>query len=142
MAYISETTRQRVREAFADRCAYCQCSQSYVYGKLEIEHIYPESRGGTNEEVNLCLACRTCNLFKSDQVEAVDPLTGSSVPLFNPRRQDWSEHFRWAPAGTTILGRTPVGRATVRALGLNNELAVAVRREWVRVGWHPPENNP
>lgn len=142
MAYINEITRLRVREAFADRCAYCQCSQTYVPGKLEIEHIHPESRGGTSEESNLCLACRTCNLAKSNQIEAIDPLAGRSFPLFNPRTQTWNEHFQWTPDGAKLLGKTPVGRATIIALNLNNELAVAVRREWVRVGWHPPQEKP
>jgi hypothetical protein len=40
--------------------------------------------------------------------------------------------------GTRIIGRTPVGRATVEALRLNNEVAVEVRRNWVLAGWHPP----
>jgi hypothetical protein len=142
MSYINESTRQHVREAFADRCAYCQCSQAYVHGKLEIEHIHPESRGGANEESNLCLACRTCNLAKSDQIAAVDPLTGANSPLFNPRTQTWNEHFQWTPDGAKLRGKTPVGRATIIALNLNNELAVAVRREWVRVGWHPPQDKP
>jgi len=39
-----------------------------------------------------------------------------------------------------IVGLTPVGRATISALNLNNEVAVEVRRNWVLAGWHPPEN--
>ena len=140
MAYINATMRQCVRAAFADRCAYCQCSQNHVPGKLEIEHIHPESRGGTNEEINLCLACRSCNLSKSDRVEATDPLTQENISLFNPRTQNWNEHFQWSPDGARILGKTPTGRATIIALSLNNELAVTVRCEWVRVGWHPPQD--
>jgi hypothetical protein len=61
------------------------------------------------------------------------------VALFNPRTQVWSKHFRWSSDGTLILGLTSVGRVTIEALRLNNELAVEVRRNWVLGGWHPPE---
>jgi hypothetical protein len=36
------------------------------------------------------------------------------------------------------MGRTATGRATVVALHLNNLVAVTVRQNWVRAGWHPP----
>jgi hypothetical protein len=62
------------------------------------------------------------------------------VGLFNPRVQAWSDHFKWSQDGAIIVGLTPVGRATVEALRLNNEIAVEVRRNWVLVGWHPPSD--
>jgi hypothetical protein len=106
---------------------------------LEIEHIIPKSKGGTDDEENLWLACRSCNLFKSDQTHGRDPLTGRRVRLFNPRRQKWWRHFRWSEKGTLIIGRTACGRATVVALNLNNLVAVTVRRNWILAGWHPPK---
>jgi len=60
------------------------------------------------------------------------------VPLFNPRRQRWLDHFSWSDDGTRVVGITPAGRATVMALRLNNAEIVAARRRWVAVGWHPP----
>ncbi len=70
--------------------------------------------------------------------EAVDPETGSLVPLFNPRTQVWTEHFSWDKDGTDIIGQTPTGRSTVVALSLNNELRIRARALWVEAGWHPP----
>jgi hypothetical protein len=35
-----------------------------------------------------------------------------------------------------ITGLTACGRATVSALSLNNQLAVIVRRNWIKAGWH------
>ena len=61
------------------------------------------------------------------------------VPLFNPRKQIWAEHFAWSEDGTKIIGLTACGRATVVVLQLNNLIAVMVRREWVTAGWHPPK---
>jgi hypothetical protein len=106
--------------------------------KLEIEHIIPRALGGTDEESNLWLSCGLCNRFKGTQTTGIDPLDQGQVALFNPRIQVWSEHFRWSSDGTRILGLTAVGRATIDALRLNNELAVEVRLNWVLAGWHPP----
>ena len=61
--------------------------------------------------------------------------------LFNPRTQMWTEHFAWSPDGTLIIGLTPLGRATVVALRLNNEFIVVARRFWVEAGWWPPNQD-
>ena len=135
---ISTSVRRRVREAAGNRCSYCQSSQRYVLGLLEIEHIIPKARGGSDDETNLWLACRMCNSFKGAQVRGRDPLSGRRVRLFHPRRQRWRRHFSWSEEGTRIIGRTACGRATVIALQLNHVIAVMVRREWVAAGWHPP----
>lgn len=133
----SEKIRGRVRTEAGDRCGYCLSRQELVFAPLEIEHIVPASRGGSDDEDNLWLACRMCNGYKGAQVEAYDPVTGSRQPLFNPRNQTWADHFRWSGDGTIIEGLTPCGRATALALRLNNILAVTVRRSWVQAGWHP-----
>jgi 5-methylcytosine-specific restriction endonuclease McrA len=91
----------------ADRCGYCLAAQRYVYSKLQIEHILPRAAGGSDEEDNLWLACSYCNDFKNDQTKALDPATKEIVPLFNPRRQRWAEHFAWSAEGTQIVGITP-----------------------------------
>jgi len=109
-----------------------------VLGPLEIEHIRPTARGGSDDEANLWLACRMCNNFKGVQTHALDPATARRVRLFNPRVQRWPQHFHWSDDGTHVQGRTPTGRATVIALQLNNVIAVTVRRAWVSAGWHPP----
>ena len=136
---ISEELRTIVREQAQNRCGYCKTHQEYVPWILEIEHIVPIAKGGSNEEENLWLACHSCNLFKGAKTHGRDPLTGRRVRLFNPRHQQWSRHFRWNQDGTLIEGRTVCGRATVIALNLNNLVAVTVRRNWVRAGWHPPK---
>jgi hypothetical protein len=120
------------------RCGYCLSSEEITGAPLEIEHLVPEARGGPTRRSNLWAACRQCNALKGDRVEAHDPETGASVPLFDPRRQVWAEHFAWVDAGTRIGGRTPIGRATVAALTLNRPLLVRARRRWIVAGWHPP----
>ncbi|WP_293074291.1 hypothetical protein [Moorena sp. SIO4A5] len=49
-----------------------------------------------------------------------------------------NDHFIWNNGGTHIAGITPVGRATVIALPLNNENLIEARAIWIEVGWHPP----
>ena len=87
---ISDTLRAKVRTQAGNRCGYCLARQEYVPWVLEIEHIVPKSKGGTDDEENLWLACHSCNLFKSNQTHGRDPLTGRRVRLFNPRRQQWT----------------------------------------------------
>jgi len=60
------------------------------------------------------------------------------VPLFNPRRQSWKDHFSWSKNGVENVGLTASGRATVIALRLNNALTITVRQNWIKAGWHPP----
>jgi hypothetical protein len=107
---------------------------------LEIEHIEPLARGGTNVEDNLWLACPICNRHKGSKTIAIDPITQSELPLFNPRIQHWNEHFEWSDDGLRVIGKTPTGRATVIALKLDSDPeALEVRSYWVKAGWHPPK---
>lgn len=137
---IPDIVRIRVRTSAENRCGYCQSRQRYVLGLLEIEHIIPKAKGGTDAEDNLWLACRLCNNAKGTQTHARDPITKRIVRLFDPRRQIWSRHFTWSEDGTIIIGKTVCGRATVVALQLNQLIAVTVRRQWVAAGWHPPDS--
>ncbi len=73
---ISAEVERRVREAAQHRCGYCLSPQHLVMARLEIEHIIPLARGGTDDESNLWLACPLCNGHKSDKIEALDPQTG------------------------------------------------------------------
>jgi hypothetical protein len=140
MAYIPTALYQRVAKAAKYRCGYCQTQEFVIGGPLEIDHIIPESRGGPTEEDNLWLACWRCNRFKSQRTQVVDPNTGAVVPLFNPRHQVWHEHFHWQDAGLFVVGITPIGRATVDALRLNNPYLLVSRRVWIAAGWHPPSD--
>jgi hypothetical protein len=139
--YISAALDRRVREAARNRCGYCLSPQHLVMARLEIEHVQPVSKGGTSDESNLWLSCSLCNAAKGDRTHAVDPETGAEVPLFHPRLQVWSEHFRWSDDGIRIVGLTPTGRATVATLHLDSDPdALLVRSYWVQAGWHPPTN--
>ena len=55
--------REYLLEKWSRECAYC--------GKkdvpLQIEHIHPTSKGGSNRVSNLCLACEKCNQKKGNK---------------------------------------------------------------------------
>lgn len=137
--HISRHLDQRVRWTAGNRCGYCLSPQHLVMARLEIEHIIPLAKGGVNDESNLWLACPLCNRYKGNRITGIDPQSGEAVALFHPRLQNWFEHFRWSSDGLRIEGLTPVGRATVALLHLDDDPdALLVRSYWVLAGWHPP----
>lgn len=137
MARISSRLRNEVSKRARYRCEYCQ-TQGTIVVTLQIDHIIPQAAGGTASPDNLCLACISCNSFKSDYEFGLDPLTETDVALFHPRRQQWEDHFRWSDDGLRLIGSTAIGRATVNRLRTNRAEAVASRRVWVAAGLHPP----
>lgn len=55
--------REYLLEKWNRKCAYCNVKDV----PLEIEHIYPKSKGGSDRISNLCLACHACNQQKGNQ---------------------------------------------------------------------------
>jgi hypothetical protein len=104
-------------------------------GRFPVDHILPRSRGGQTFLANLALACAHCNARKWAFTDMTDPMTGDTAPLFNPRTQTWSDHFRWSRARQIYIeGRTPCGRATVARLQMNHPDMLAIRRLLAELG--------
>src|SRR2546430_10009673 len=88
--------------------------------------------------IYLALACPRCNAQKWTYTDALDPTTGQRVPLFNPRAQEWAEHFRWSAADSAILEPLSAsGRATLALLDMNSPHHVLIRRWLQAIGKHP-----
>ena len=119
-----------------NRCEYCQVPQDRDRLPFEIDHIIAEGYEGTSKHTNLCLCCFACNRHKGPNIAGIDPTKRRITPLFNPRRHKWSRHFRWD--GPILLGKTPIGRATVHVLKINLEHRVGFRRELIKEGVFPP----
>ncbi|MDB5332459.1 MAG: endonuclease [Phycisphaerales bacterium] len=132
----------KVRKAVAFRaggcCEYCLSQARYSPDSFSIEHIFPRAAGVTDDLDNLALSCQGCNNRKYTTTSAPDPVTGESVPLFHPRRQQWADHFAWSDDFSHVLGLTPTGRATVEKFQLNRKGVVNLRRVLREVGDHPP----
>lgn len=138
------TSRQKriVRERAKYLCEYCRSPMGFATHAFSIEHIVPVYKGGRAELDNLALACQGCNNFKYVKTEAHDPVSKKLVPLFHPRRHKWQDHFVWNHDSTKILGLTPTGRATIKALKLNRKRLMSLRTVLYAAGKHPPREDP
>lgn len=135
---ISENIQDRVRQRANSLCEYCHASEQWQYVEFTIEHVIPVTKNGTDDLDNLALACFHCNRKKSDKMTVTDTQSGVELSLFNPRKDRWNEHFSWSADGLSIVGITPIGRATITALVLNRERAIDIRAADKAVGRHPP----
>jgi hypothetical protein len=108
------------------RCEYCGLHQDQSpLASLHVEHILPRKHGGSDDVDNLALACIDCNLHKGSNVAGYDPQTGQLTELFHPRHQIWHEHFE--RQGAMIIGKTAIGRTTIKVLQLNTDERLQLR---------------
>ncbi len=56
-------TREYLLQKWHRQCAYCDAKDI----PLQIEHIHPKCRGGSDRISNLCLACEQCNVAKGNK---------------------------------------------------------------------------
>jgi HNH endonuclease len=129
---MDASTRQLVRQRAGGRCEYCRLPENAVDVPFHIEHIIARQHGGSDDPSNLCLACDRCNLHKGPNLNSIDPDTGSSVPLFHPRQQQWGDHFAWL--GAEIIGVSATGRTTARLLQMNARHRLLLRTQ-LPAGW-------
>lgn len=137
MSYIPNRLRNLVIERAQNCCEYCGLSQLGQVATHHIDHIIPVRADGETSENNLALACVSCSLRKAAKQLVTDPASGEAVPIFNPRRQVWTDHFRWNDVH--LIGLTAVGRATVAALDMNRPILLAIRTEETFFDRHPPK---
>lgn len=135
MSYIPTPLVDSLLKEPNSRCEYCRISQQGQEATFHIDHIIPKSAGGETIAENLALACVSCSLRKAARQDFIDSQTGREIPLYNPRCDDWHDHFKWE--GEYVIGMTPTGRATVKSLSMNRLLAIAIRREEIALGRHP-----
>lgn len=82
---LSKAVRFEVFKRDSFKCQYCGATAPDVI--LEVDHIKPVSKGGTNDLLNLITACRDCNRGKRDK-----PLTDkSSVAIQRQQLEDLQE---------------------------------------------------
>ena len=122
---------QRARNA----CEYFGLSPEGQEATFHIDHLIPRSAGGATISENLALTCVSCSLHKSAHQTVAVPHSGEEVLLFHPRRDPWSEHFRWE--GSSLVGLTTTGQVTIEALRMNRPVMLAIRQEETLLGRHP-----
>lgn len=138
MARVPASLRDVVRRRANDTCEYCQMQQALYRSSFQADHIIADTHGGPATSSNLCWTCFHCNLHKGTNLSGIDPKTGKKAWLFDPRKRKWSRHFRWD--GPILVGRTPVGRATIEVLKINDEDYVQTRAALIGEGVFPPSD--
>ena len=135
MSYIPSALRKLVIERAEGRCEYCLYPEHASLYAFQIEHIVSEKHGGTTEAENLALACPYCNRAKGADIASIDPKSGELTALYNPRTQNWPEHF--SLRGAHIAPSSPHGRVTIRILQMNHPDRVRERRLLIKAGEYP-----
>jgi hypothetical protein len=136
MSRVPAALQHQVRQRAGACCEYCQLPEAFSPARFEADHIIAVQHGGETILRNLAWTCFGGNRHKLSNLAGIDPKTRRRTWLFNPRRQKWPRHFRWE--GATLLGRTPVGRATIAVLGINLSHHVALRAALIAEGVFPP----
>lgn len=126
VTYIPAGLRNLIYERAAGCCEYCLISETVSFATHRIDHIIAEKHGGRTVEENLALSCAVCNRYKGSDIASIDNETGSIVPLFNPRKDVWSEHFKIENG--VFTGVTPNARATIRLLQINSPARIEERK--------------
>ena len=143
---VSPSTRRIVRERANLHCEYYHADEGWQFIRFTIDHVLPQAAGGSDDSENLALACRNCNERRGNRTEGRDPETSAVIPLFNPRRDIWAEHFSWDAERIRIIRHTRTGRATVEILDLNDDrhdgTVLRIRQHDVSDGYHPPPEDP
>ncbi len=134
--HIPDHLRRLVIERALGCCEYCLIHQDDTPEPHHVDHSIAIKHGGMTILINLAFACARCNRFKGSDFAAIDPADGQPTFLFNPRTQDWNDHFKLD--GALVVGLTPSGRATVGLLRMNDDAVVVHRRELIRKKrYHP-----
>jgi HNH endonuclease len=132
---MNQALLTQVRQRAGQCCEYCRLPQAHSAIPFEIDHIIARKHKGQTTEDNLALACFFCNSVKGPNIAGLDPDSRTVAPLFNPRRQSWTRHFRWS--GAILVGRTRSGRATIEVLAINDPAFVAVRETLIALHVFP-----
>src|SRR6516164_1156251 len=129
---MDEDILRLVWERADSACEYCLLPQKYSHLVFEVDHIIATCHGGATRPSNLALSCFYCNRYKGPNIAGIDPVSRKLSPLFHPRRQKWSRHFRYD--GPILIGLTRIGRATISVLQINDPDAVALREALTSAG--------
>ncbi|MEW6580955.1 MAG: HNH endonuclease signature motif containing protein [Chloroflexota bacterium] len=136
MTSIPDPLRRAVLARANRCCEYCLLSQDDAFLAHEVDHVIAEKHRGVTTLDNLCLSCFDCNRHKGSDIASVDPETGALTPLFDPRRDRWTDHFRLE--GPRIVPRTAIGRVTEYLLRLNSDEQIMKRAALIALGRYPP----
>ena len=133
--FIPLTMREVVINRASKYCEYCLIHQDFSIYSHEIDHIISLKHGGQTETDNLALACLPCNRHKGTDFATFAPNNREITLLFNPRSQNWIEHFYLQ--NSLIQGITVTGKATASLLMFNQPKRVLQRQILILKNCYP-----
>jgi hypothetical protein len=133
---LTQTIRELVKQRANFCCEYCLIPPQERLAPFHVDHILSLKYGGTDDLNNLCFSCYKCNGYKGSNVAAIDPQTDLPTRLYNPRTQNWDDHFQYFEDGY-IEGITAEGRTTVMALVMNDKKRVEQRQILIAITLYP-----
>jgi hypothetical protein len=118
------------------RCEYCRVLEYLSNYAFHLEHIIGLQHGGSSLPDNLAYVCSWCNWKKGPNIATIINASVELIPLFNPRTQNWFDHFNADTAGV-LHGKSSVGKATIKLLELNHPERIKERFEMMKGGYYP-----
>lgn len=73
MGGLSKGKQRRIYERDGGACVKCGSDGQHPDNRLQIDHIIPKSKGGSNDDGNLQLLCFRCNVRKLDHLPTDSP---------------------------------------------------------------------
>jgi len=108
--------KEYLLEKWKRKCVYCKKTGL----KLEVEHIIPKSRGGSNRVDNLTISCRKCNLKKGNK---------TAEEFGHPRIQEQAKQFLKATPFMNVV-RTHL----VTDLGCDTTYGYVTKHDRIKLG--------
>jgi HNH endonuclease len=133
--YLSQDLRRKIIDRADRRCEYCRICGSDTALGCAIDHTISLKHGGSSDADNLAYACVFCNRYKGSDIGSIIWETQEFVRFYNPRRDQWSEHFQLQ--GNRINPISPIGEVTARILGFNDPMRLLERQELIDRGRYP-----
>ena len=113
--YITEELRKLVSSRSSFLCEYCLIHDKDTFFGCQVDHIVSIKHGGRSELDNLAYTCIFCRRYRGTDPGSLLGRTGELVGFFNPRQDEWSDHFYFE--GLLIKSRTHIGEVTAEVDG-------------------------
>ena len=117
------------------RCEYCRVLAYLACFDFHVDHIIGVQHGGPTILDNLAHTCSPCNWKKGPNISTILAFGGALIPLFNPRTQNWFDHFE--ALNGVLRPLTIIGDGTIKLLELNQPYKIEERYEMTLAGFYP-----
>ena len=134
-SYVPAELRSNVQDRAEGCCEYCLIHKDDAFFSHEVDHIISEKHRGETVAENLCLSCFECNRYKGSDIGSLDVDSDTFTRLYNPRKDNWSEHFQLK--GNCIIPLTAIGRVSTFLLQMNTEERLSRRETLIQSKRYP-----